>query len=121
MPNKKYIKNKLLANDIARERIEILFHAAERVDIDESTGQDIARRYVYMARKIAMKIRTPLDVEKTRVICKKCNSFLIDGSTGRVRLQGTGKNAHVVVTCLHCGAIKRYHYRRHGESQAGGK
>ncbi|HME53057.1 MAG TPA: ribonuclease P [Candidatus Lokiarchaeia archaeon] len=115
------MKNKLLANDIARERIAILFNEAKGVNIDAESGQELARRYVYMARKIAMKIRTPLDLEKTRVICKRCNSYLVDGSSSRVRLQGAGKNAHVVVTCLHCGAIKRYHYRRRQETASRGE
>ena len=120
MPNKKYLKNKLLANDIAMERIAILFHAAKNADSGTEAGQTLARRYVFTARKIAMRIRTPLDVNKTRQICKKCNSYLT-GETSRVRLQGTGKNAHVVVTCLHCGAIKRYQYRRRQDALTRGE
>nr|MDO8112297.1 ribonuclease P [Candidatus Sigynarchaeota archaeon] len=110
---KKYLKNKLLANDIAKERIAILFKAAKAaLAKPDDAGQVFARRYVHVARKLAMKMRTPLDRERTCMVCKRCNAFLVAGTTARTRLQGTGKNAHVVVTCLHCGNVKRYHYHR---------
>ena len=109
---KKYIKNKQQAGEIARERIDILLPAALRVAGTPGDGPTLAQRYVHVARKIAMRVRTPLDAGATRQVCKKCDSYLLGGTTARVRLQGKGKNAHVVVTCLQCGNEKRYHYRR---------
>ena len=109
---KKYIKNKQQAGEIARERVDILISAAEKAAGTPGDGPAMAQRYVHVARKIAMRVRTPLDKEATRQVCKKCNAFLLGGTTARVRLQGKGRNAHVVVTCLQCGNEKRYHYRR---------
>ena len=109
---KKYIKNKQQAGEIARERVDILMAAAGKAAGELGNGPSFARRYVHVARKIAMKMRTPLDPQATRRVCKKCDSYLLDGTTARVRLQGKGKNAHVVVTCLQCGNENRYHYRR---------
>ncbi|MEX2680871.1 MAG: ribonuclease P protein component 4 [Candidatus Sigynarchaeota archaeon] len=109
---KKYIKNKQKAGQIARERVDILMAAAEKAVSMPGNGPAMANRYVHIARKIAMKVRMPLDPQATRKICKKCNAFLLEGTTARVRLQGKGKNAHVVVTCLQCGNVKRYHYKR---------
>ncbi|NMC04113.1 MAG: hypothetical protein GYA24_02815 [Candidatus Lokiarchaeota archaeon] len=109
---KKYIKNKQQAGEIAAERVDILMAAAAREVASPGEGQALARRHVHVARKIAMRVRTPLDTGATRRICKKCDSYMLDGTTARVRLQGKGKNAHVLVTCLKCGNQKRYHYRR---------
>ncbi|MBN2153604.1 MAG: hypothetical protein JW839_19265 [Candidatus Lokiarchaeota archaeon] len=109
---KKYIKNKQRAGEIARERVDILMAAAGKAAGTHGEGPEMARRYVHVARKIAMKIRTPLDPKATRRVCKRCDSYLLDGTTARVRLQGKGKNAHVAVTCLRCGNVKRYHYQR---------
>ncbi len=109
---KKYLKNKQQAGEIAGERVDILVAAAGKAAGNPGNGPAFAQRYVHVARKIAMKVRTPLGQRTTRQICKKCDSYLLDGTTARVRLQGTGKNAHVVVTCLQCGNEKRYHYRR---------
>jgi ribonuclease P protein subunit RPR2 len=109
---KKYIKNKQQAGEIARERVDILMAAAGKAAGTAGDGPALAQRYVHVARKLAMKVRTPLDTGATRRVCKKCDAYLLDGTTARVRLQGKGKNAHVVVTCLQCGNEKRYHYRR---------
>lgn len=109
---KKYIKNKQRAGEIARERVGILMDAAGKAAGTPGDGPAMASRYVHVARKIAMKVRTPLDPQATRQVCKKCDAFLLEGTTARVRLQGKGKNAHVAVTCLQCGHVKRYHYRR---------
>jgi ribonuclease P protein subunit RPR2 len=109
---KKYIKNKQQAGEIARERVDILMAAAGKAGGEPGNGPAMAHRYVHVARKIAMKVRTPLDPRATRLVCKKCDSYLLGGTTARVRLQGKGRNAHVVVTCMQCGNEKRYHYRR---------
>nr|MDO8086245.1 ribonuclease P protein component 4 [Candidatus Sigynarchaeum springense] len=115
---KKYVKNRQKANEIASERVDILIAAAGKAASIPGDGPAIANRYIHVARRIAMKVRTPLDAQSTRQVCKKCDAFLLEGTTARVRLQGKGKNAHVVVTCLQCGHMKRYHYKR---SRSGAK
>jgi ribonuclease P protein subunit RPR2 len=115
---KKHGNFKTLAQDIARERVDILFNEAREAAHKPGQNEIFSRRYVFMARRLAMRIREPLPLQYRRACCKKCNEILIPGLTCRVRLQGTGKNAHVAVTCLHCGNITRYHTKR--RSQAGG-
>ena len=109
---RKKSKNKQKMKIIAKERIDTLFQLSK----DHSKGDDqdktLSRRYIFLARKIAMRIRTPLKLEYKRNTCRNCNSLLVPGQNSRVRLKGKKKNAHVIVTCLHCGNIRRYHYHR---------
>ena len=83
----------------------------------ESPEQDLAQRYIDIARKLAMRARLSLPKFYNRRICRKCNSYLIPGKNTRVRLQGSGANAHVVVSCEFCGNIKRYHYNRRNQQR----
>ena len=109
---KKHGNFKAMARDIARERVDILFSKARGAAHGPGTGGAFSRRYVFVARRLAMRIREPLPLEYRRASCKACNEILIPGLTSRVRLQGSGRNAHVAVTCLQCGRITRYHTKR---------
>ena len=109
---KKHGNFKTMAREIARERVNILFDAAREVAHRSSPDDAFSRRYVFTARKLAMRIREPLPFHYKRACCKTCNEILIPGLTSRVRLQGSGKNAHVAVTCLRCGKITRFHTKR---------
>ena len=113
----KRLKNREKIRKIAWERIEILFKGLKRLRDLEIHSRDIdkmelARRRVLFARKIAMRVRKPLPREYRRQFCRSCNSPLIFSDNVRVRLQGSGKGAHVVVTCLTCGRIYGYHYKK---------
>ena len=86
---------------IARERIAILFVQARTAF---ATHPELSNRYVELARKIAMRQRIRIDREFRREFCRHCSSFLVPGTTSRVRVQG----GHVVVTCLCCRQRRRY-------------
>ena len=90
---------------IAEERIEILLkHANDRTRRGDF---DLARRYVEIAGKIAMKCNVRFKKEQKIKICKKCNSYLLPSITSRVRVY----KGRVIITCLNCGSIKRYKIR----------
>jgi len=107
---------------VALERVERLLDLAWEAWRDDP---DRARRYVELARKIAMKGRVRLPRRLKRRFCKRCNAPLIPGETARVRLR-TNRMPHVSVTCLECGTIYRYPYlmevkeRRRKRSRGGG-
>ncbi len=118
-------RRKVMINTIARSRIDILMALAgkamqqrcrtsweARLPWAEDPAVKRSCRYVLVAKKIAMRVREPLPWQYRRRACKKCNSYLVPGCSSRVRIQGRGKNAHVVATCLHCGHAVRYHLRR---------
>ena len=109
---KRWNKRKQKMIDIANERIDILFRLSKEQLEKKDKNDELSRRYIQIARKISMKIRTPLKWEYNRQICKKCNSLLVPGYNSRTRLQGKKKNAHMIVTCLNCGNVKRFHYHR---------
>lgn len=85
--------------DIASERVDILFGLAKEND----ANPELQKRYVSLAREIAMKQRLRLKKEHKRSFCKKCGSFLLPGKNLRVRVHG-GK---VIYTCETCGNIIR--------------
>lgn len=89
---------------IAQERINLLLELArETVKSDAS----LAKRYVDMARRIAMRSGVRLGRERKQFICKNCGSPLVPGVNCRVRVR-SDQGTHVVVTCLACGSRKRY-------------
>ncbi len=91
---------------IARERIDKLFDEAEKAFMEGE--EELASRYVQIARKIGMKYLVRIPKKYRMRFCRKCNSYLMPGKNSRVRLT----KHKVVVTCLVCGAKKRYPYIR---------
>lgn len=84
---------------IARERVEYLIRRAI-----EWKGRDyeLARRYVELAKKIAMRYRVRIPKELKSTYCKKC-LYPYTSEKLRVRV----KKGRVVVKCLNCGFEKR--------------
>jgi len=92
------------ARQIARERIDILLRMArENVKSDPA----LSKRYVEMARRIAMRSGVRLGRERKQFICKNCGSLLVPGVNCRVRVR-SDHETRVVMTCLACGSRKRY-------------
>ena len=88
---------------IALRRVNTLLGKASDVN---SSDPSLARSYVWTARKIAMAARTSIPRIYSRRICRKCNSLLIPGQSGRVRIKSR-RQTHLVITCLNCGYVKR--------------
>ena len=88
--------------DIGKERIKILLTLAEREAL-QNRNEVRARRYVMLARKIAMRYNIRIEKSFKHKICRKCNSFLITSSGCRIRFQG-GK---IIKYCKTCGRITR--------------
>lgn len=66
-----------------------------------------AKRYVSLARRIGMRYQVSLPRDLRRRVCRDCGGLLVPGKTARHRVTG----GRVSVTCLACGAIKRYPFR----------
>ena len=91
---------------IARERIDILFQLAEKEALRGNFGR--ADRYVELGRKIGMRYNVRLPSAFKRRVCKACHAFMLPPKTARVRVGGS----RVVTTCLKCGTVMRFPYRR---------
>jgi ribonuclease P protein subunit RPR2 len=70
----------------------------------------LAKRYVGLARKISMRTRVRIPREKKRYLCKNCHEPLVPGKNARVRLHPG--NSRIIISCLSCGAVRRYPYRK---------
>ena len=90
---------------IARERIEILMRQAEKVF---SKDKALAKRYVELARKIAMRCAMRFPKKWRRKVCRKCNALLVPGKNCRIRIY----KHRIIITCLECGNIRRIPLRR---------
>lgn len=99
------MKNKA---NIAKERVEILLGQAE--EAVKNNDLKLAKRYVSLARKIAMKVQLSIPRQLKRKFCKKCNSYWVPAKTVRVRSQKNKKT--VTFTCLICGEIQRFPYSK---------
>ncbi|MDP6627308.1 MAG: YhbY family RNA-binding protein [Methanopyri archaeon] len=85
---------------LASERIDILLDRAKRTVRE---APELARRYVWLARRIGMRYLLPLGARRRRSICTSCHLPMVHGRTARVRV----KRGKVVRTCLGCGTITR--------------
>lgn len=92
-------REKKLERKIASERIEILFRLMEETKRED---YDLARRYVELAKRIAMKYRIKIPKEFKLKFCKKC---LYPYKEGRFRVRIA--KSRVIITCLNCGYVKR--------------
>ncbi|MFQ5406305.1 MAG: ribonuclease P protein component 4 [Candidatus Micrarchaeia archaeon] len=84
-----------------RQADELLGLAKKTLDEDEK----LSKRYVSLARKIAMRHRVKLGND---LFCKNCDSVFVAGKTFKSRVQ----EGRVVWTCTKCGkrqtkAVKR--------------
>jgi len=98
------VRNSAGRRKIARQRIDKLFVEAEKAAM--KGRMEFANRYVEIARKIGMKYLVRIPKEHRMKFCRKCGSYLVPGKNSRVRLT----KHKVVITCLSCGARKRYPY-----------
>ena len=88
--------------EIARERINTLLKEAENSTI--SGKKEFAKRYVYLARRIAMRYRIKIPREKRMWICKNCYSYLCTGVNCRIRI----KRNTITIFCEECKSYKRF-------------
>lgn len=90
------------AKSIALERIDKLMELSV---YEVVSGNDVlARRYVQLARRIAM--RTQTSIPKTIKYCKQCLIPLVAGTTCTVRL----RNHKVSMRCARCDRVRRISY-----------
>jgi len=95
-----------------RQRQKIAYrHISRLFDLARAYVQDNparARRYIEMARLISRKHKVTFSKEQKRSYCKACNLPLVPGVSSRVRVE----HGMVSITCLDCGHVKRYPYRK---------
>ena len=83
-------------NEIAKERCERLILLAKEMYTSDAL---LSRRYITLARAIAMRHRLKLG---RKLFCKKCNSVFISGVTVITRIDMKRKER--VLTCKNCGS-----------------
>ncbi len=96
-----FLKKKNVDKDIAQERIIKLFAEAKK------TSQELADRYIFLARKIATKLKVRIPKELKRQFCKECGTYFRHGKNVRVRLSAK----KVVLYCLSCKEYTRIPYK----------
>ncbi len=97
--------SKVQQKEMALQRIKILFREAGAVFVTDPSS---AHRYVVLARKIAMKVKTKIPLELKRRYCKHCYHYLQMGVNARVRTRGR----KVVISCLDCKKFLRIPIRK---------
>ena len=86
---------------IARERVQILLDEAK---VAASAGKrERAKRYVSLARRMAMRYNVSTPSAHRRWICAGCGAYLVPGVSGAVRL----RPQRIVIRCTECGSVRR--------------
>ncbi len=98
-----------LAEEVAWARCKKLFEMA-RAQLEKNPSR--SKRYVLLARKIAMRHRLSLG---SKDYCKKCGVVLVPGATLKVR--SSSKTKSVLYICLVCGAARKFGYSRERAAQ----
>lgn len=93
---------------LAQERINVLFKEAD--DAAKESKLDRASRYVFLARKLAMKYGLRLSREQRRKFCHNCYKYLMPGKNLSVKINP--KLQAVEYLCKECGQVSRYPYIR---------
>ena len=96
--------------DIYR-RVNFLFQAAKLVLKQDPTNHKLCQYYISTMRTVAEKHVLRMHPDMKRSFCKNCNVILLSGNTCRVRARSKCE-PHTVVTCLLCGNIKRFMWRK---------
>lgn len=99
-PSSKQRKIEKVRNDID----ELLSLAASKV----KTHAVLSRNAVRDAVRLSQRFRARIPIETKRKLCKKCFSYLLPGVTSSTRVH----KGRVIITCKHCGAVKRLQFRR---------
>ena len=94
---------------IVNERIAILLTLAEK---SAKTHPERSRRYVRLARKLAMRYRVKMGPLR-RKFCRSCSRIWIPGFNLKVRLKA--RERRVIYEC-ECGAKKGFPYPKKGKS-----
>ena len=92
-------RDKKRESRIAKERVAYLIGRAEEY---KTKDYELARRYVELAKRIAMRYRVRIPKELKMTYCKKC---LYPYREGRFRVRI--RKSRVIVTCLNCGYVRR--------------
>ncbi|MFB6190190.1 MAG: ribonuclease P protein component 4 [Candidatus Nanohaloarchaea archaeon] len=96
-----------MSRDIASERIQRLFSLADRrISEERDDSQELADRYVELARSIGMSYNVSIPGELRKRFCHECGSFLKPGANCRVRINS--KTSSINYTCGECGEVNRY-------------
>jgi len=100
---KRYNKKPLRHVTLAKQHIHDLFKEAKAIyKIDKK----LANRYVFLARKIAMKFKVKIPKEYKRRFCKHCYTYLVPGDNCKVRTS----RGNVVYYCYSCKKYMKIGY-----------
>lgn len=103
---KKNMKRHILMQDVALERVNDLL---DRAHATYSTNSELANRYVFIARRIAMGAKINIPLSKKRYICHSCKNLLSPGNNMHFRMNHKKHyGSYLSVTCHTCGHITRY-------------
>lgn len=90
---------------IGLERIEILFEEAKK-------NQEYADRYVFLARKLAMRYNIKIPRNLKRKYCHHCYKYFYPK---RYKVRTNPKNKAIEYTCQVCQNVTRFGYRNEGK------
>jgi ribonuclease P protein subunit RPR2 len=94
------------SEDIAGERIEILFNKAEERFLN--SREELASRYVTLAQKISRRTETPIPREYRMRFCSECGNYWMPGETCKVRL--LSDKGKLWYSCQECENQEKYIY-----------
>ncbi|MEM0466292.1 MAG: hypothetical protein QXX20_01640 [Candidatus Thermoplasmatota archaeon] len=100
MPSKRFVEKKQ-QKKIAHHRICYLFDLAEKNARDNKF--DLANRYVHLARRVGMRYRVPIPAQYKRCYCKHCETYILPGTTGRIRIH----HGKIIIFCTGCNCYTR--------------
>ena len=109
MRSKRFFKQKASEYEkIVKERIDILFSLAK--EEFDSKREDLANRYVFLARKLGMKVNLPIPDKYKFSFCKKCLSYLAIGKNATIKTNA--KTKAVELKCQKCSNVRRFGYSK---------
>lgn len=103
-------RSRRILSDLVLQRMSILYDMA--LERARSGDYEQASRLGSLIKELSLRTRVRMPKRLKRGLCKNCNLPLIPGITSRVRLRSQGGFSYRVLTCLRCGWMHRYPYKR---------
>ncbi len=90
---------------LGEKRIDVLMSLAEKKAMEGE--EELAKRYVFLARKIAEKVNIRIGKKYGKKFCRKCNTFF---TSNTLKVRANKRNKTIEYICLRCGYRRRFPY-----------
>ncbi len=89
---------------LKKEALQVVNNLFNQAKIIFNKNEELANRYIKLARKTAMQVNLKIPKNLKRKFCRHCYSYLVPGKNSRVRIH----KSRVIYYCFNCKKYMRF-------------